>query len=305
MLKLKNHQISEQKKSLLEAIFSTNYDKQKNQENSIDKKSHYKEEDYSPGFKNLVGRDQKNSWRTPMRNNSVYESAKVEVASVSRIGSILRPQNGDYGNRSADIYNESSSKAKSLTRSQSYKSESSPIRMMAGINSRRYIAEEDRTFKLKYKVQMKRYQMKNDPEHKAITLRKRVKERPKNTEDNEINLSNTQMNTYDLSLINIQKKKRREMPDPSSVYENGFARKLSQEEINKNIDTGERNKNIKQSSNDIQSSYRNTQKEDKIAKLIEDTEERISKGEMKMGNRYWYSSGPKNLIKVDKIKKFL
>lgn len=166
----------DKKKSLLQAIFSVNYDqKQKNQDS---------EEAYSPGFKNLVNRKHRSSaFNSPMRSNKVYESAKNTISKPMRSDKHSLSSYYDHDNNKKDSANKifgdySFSKSSDqrmsshkLERSSSFtqKPDNSPIRQI------RYNEKADRMIALRNNLASKKILMKTQIQKKAKFLQNKNK----------------------------------------------------------------------------------------------------------------------------------
>lgn len=169
----------EKKKSLLEAIFSVNYDQK---QNNIDSK-----EVYSPGFKNLVARKQRSSaFNSPMRSNKVYESAKNTITKPIRFNKNslssydsrdnisqdnLDKNPRDYSFSNSSVHQMSSHK---LERSSSYtqKPNNSPIKAIRQI---RYNENADRMIAIRNNLASKKILMKTQIQKKTKFLQNKNK----------------------------------------------------------------------------------------------------------------------------------
>ena len=151
---------------MLESIFKTNFNEYDDKKLRSSSKEHFKEEEYSPGFRNLVGRQNYRADGSPMKQNIVYSSAKNIVnMPFLRQGSILKPNNSEVNNSMQSSYQDygyTASPKEGMSRSVSYDKQPITIyRNLKQIKTRKYDAHEDRTKWLKYKIQKKRLLMKH------------------------------------------------------------------------------------------------------------------------------------------------
>lgn len=314
MLKMRNESVSDHKKNLLESIFSKNFAWYKNLDESPDKKAHYKQDEYSPGFKNLIGRQSSSSFKGAMKTNHVYSSAKVSVDKpiLKRQGSILRPEKIEDDSPGFEEYGyHSPAKDKKLSRSGSETSTRALVESKTALRWIRYNEKDDRTVKLKLKMEMKRNQLRDQMgkiwifsnfigivtrDHKAIKLHKnRLHKRSRIGSQDGIsspNAVNDHNQTYDAALMNLKNKWKNEL-GPSSPNDHGMVHNVSQDNINF---SNYKKKEIKEEL----PYFKKTKREDKIAKILQDTEDRIRLNGGKK-DRYWYISDPKEFLKVDKF----
>lgn len=168
--------LMKKKRSLLQNIFSVNYAQspEPNEEDS----------DYSPGFRNLVGRERSPGSRSPMKTNGVYESAKNSIIKLQRAGSNIKERSysdglnrrGSFNNYDFSTYSgQNSTTRPNENKSFSYtRNLSEPVMPpMRAIKQTRYSQREDRSLLIRHKMATQKGHLMDEIAQKSIMMRKR------------------------------------------------------------------------------------------------------------------------------------
>lgn len=163
----------EKKRNLLEMLFNNNYDRA--ELSPAKRRDENAEEDYSPGFKNLMNRGGGSPWKGTMRSNNVYEQAQSSVLNIRKSGSSLNKYHDNNYDFSTTALPNTSSNTKFMKRSNSMVQDSgdreaSPLKAIKQI---RYNEKEDRTVALRERLAIKKSVLKDQIHKKALLLRKR------------------------------------------------------------------------------------------------------------------------------------
>ena len=184
MLKIKKDNNSDEqfvkKKNLLEILFSVNYDKSTP---SPVKRRQTDDQEYTPGFKNLVSNASPVSWKGRDNNPETFNLRLKQIGILdstknnldNRGSSNMKFRDSDYSFSVTTEGGKSGTKQR-LNRSQSYADtnlDNSLLNPRSVIKNRKYIENEDRTIKLREKLAHKKVMMKNKIKKKAIMLQKR------------------------------------------------------------------------------------------------------------------------------------